>query len=370
MISLAIGLLLGLERERSQGRDERLFAGIRTFPLLVLAGYLAAQAADAGAPLALPGVLLAVGALAVASYLRAAPEHAGATTEIAAIVAPLLGVLVALGEPLPAMSLAVLITVLLTLKAPLHRLAGKVTEQEIVAILKFAIVAVVLLPLLPEEPLGPYGALVPRHIGFVVVALCGVSLLGYLLVRVLGDGAGWPVAGAVGGLVSSTAVTLSLSAKARTLPDSVRPLALGILLASTVLYVRSLVLVALFDRPLAVHLAPRLLLLFAIAGGVAAIQRRAAKGGASGEVPLGNPVELGRAVGLGLSFAVVLLVSRAAQAELGRAGLWAAGILEAWPTSTPSPWPRRGCGSRGWRTSRRRPSPCCSRPRRTCWSRA
>ena len=327
LISLAIGLLLGLERERSQTGDERLFAGIRTFPLLVLAGYLGAQVSREGVPLLVPAVLLVIGALVVASYLRTAESHAGATTEVTAIVAPLLGVLVAGGEALAAVSLAVLVTLLLTLKAPLHRIAGTVSEVEIVAILKFAILAVVLLPLLPDTPMGPFGALVPRHVGIVVVTLCAVSLAGYLLVRVLGEDAGWPLAGAMGGLVSSTAVTLSLSTKARSLPDAARPLALGILLASTVLYLRGLVLLALFDRPLAAHLVPRLLPLFAL-GVLISLRMRGGEGHrGSGAVSLGNPVELSHAVALGLLFAAVLVGARAAQAELGTTGLWTAGLL-------------------------------------------
>jgi uncharacterized membrane protein (DUF4010 family) len=188
-------------------------------------------------------------------------------------------------------------------------------------------VAVVLLPLLPDEPVGPYDALVPRHVGIVVVTLCAVSLVGYLLVRLLGDGAGWPVAGAVGGLVSSTAVTLSLSAKARSLSEAVRPLALGIVLASTVLYARSLALVALFDRPLAAYLLPRLLPLFVLGAAIAFVERRGLGNGTRGAVSLGNPVELSHAVGLGVLFAVVLVGARGAQAELGSAGLWSAGLL-------------------------------------------
>ena len=328
LVALAIGLLLGLERERSQRPDERLFAGIRTFPLLVLSGYLSGLASRQGLPLVLPALLLAVAGLAVASYLRSAVVHAGATTEAAAILAPLLGALVAWNQAVPAISLAVLVTLLLTLKAPLHRIAGSVSEEEIVAILKFGIVSVVLVPLLPTQPIGPYGALVPRHVGLVVVILCGVSLGGYLLVRLLGSGAGWPLAGAVGGLVSSTAVTLSLSGKARAVPELVRPLALGILLASTVLYLRGLLRIWLFDRALAAHLAPRLLVLFTLGALASALLgQRSAADGAGSIVALGNPVELGRAVGLGLMFAAILLAARAAQEQLGRTGLWTAGFL-------------------------------------------
>src|SRR5918995_1637364 len=102
------------------------------------------------------------------------------------LLAALLGGMVALGEVASAASAAVVATLLLTLKAPLHRMAGAVSEDEILAIVKFGIVAVVLLPLLPDQPMGPYGALVPRKLGLLVVIISGVSLVGYLMVRLLG----------------------------------------------------------------------------------------------------------------------------------------------------------------------------------------
>ncbi|MFI5182929.1 MAG: MgtC/SapB family protein [Vicinamibacteria bacterium] len=327
LVALLIGLLLGLERERSQRSDEGLFAGIRTFPILSLCGYIAAAAAGKGVPLALPATLLAVAGLAVASYARTAERHSGATTEVVAVLAPLLGALVEWGEAPLAASLAVLVTLLLTLKAPLHRIAGSVTEEEIVSILKFGIVAVVLVPLLPNRAFGPYAAIVPRHVGIVVVTVSAVSLLGYVLVRVLGGRTGWPLAGLLGGLVSSTAVTLSFSRKARALPAIRRPLAAGILLACTVLYLRGLLFTSLFDPPLGLYLAPRLLLLFAVCGAFAAVQMRQQPGEESQAVAIENPAEVGRAVGLGLLFGAILLLSRAAQAELGTQGLWAAGAL-------------------------------------------
>jgi uncharacterized membrane protein (DUF4010 family) len=155
-VSLLIGLLLGLERQRSQRSDEQLFAGIRTFPVLVLAGYLGGLAAASGAPLALPAVLLGVAALVVAAYLRTAGEHVGATTEALALLAPLLGATVGFGRSELAAAVAVAVTLLLTLKAPLRKIAHTVSEDEIFSILKFGIVAVILLPLLPERPYGPY----------------------------------------------------------------------------------------------------------------------------------------------------------------------------------------------------------------------
>jgi len=182
-------------------------------------------------------------------------------------------------------------------------------------------------PLLPTEPIGPFGGVVPRHVGLVVVVICAVSLGGYLLVRLLGGRTGWALAGLLGGLVSSTAVTLSLSGKARAVPKLLRPLAAGVLLASMVLYARSFVLIAFFDRPLAFHLAPRLAVLLVLAGFFAARELRSPKTTERGDVSVDNPVELGRAVALGLIFAVILILSRAAEARFGTAGLWAAGAL-------------------------------------------
>jgi uncharacterized membrane protein (DUF4010 family) len=222
-----------------------------------------------------------------------------------------------------AVALAVVVTLLLTLKAPLHRVAGAVSGEEILAILKFAVVAVIVVPLLPAQPLGPYGALEPRRIGIVVLLLSGVSLVGYLLVRIAGGRAGWPLAGLLGGLVSSTAVTLSFSGKARHSGALARALALGILLASTILYLRGAVLIALLDRTLGEHLAPRLAILLAIAVALAAWQFRRLQAGPADPAQLGNPVELGRAVTLALIFTAVILAARVAQARLGEAGLWA-----------------------------------------------
>lgn len=322
-IALLIGLLVGLERERSSPPEERLFAGIRTFPLFSTAGYLAALAGQHGAPLALPAVVLALGALSVAAYFKVAGEQAGVTTEAAALVTVLLGAMVAWGNAPVAVALAVVVTLLLTLKAPLHRVAGAVSQEEILAILKFAVVAAIVVPLLPARAMGPYGALEPRQIGVILLLLSGVSLVGYLLVRVLGGRAGWPLAGLLGGLVSSTAVTLSFSGKARQSQDLLRALAVGIILASTILYLRGAVVIGLIDRTLALHLAPRLAIPLAVAVVVAVLQLRKLRAGPAEPSVLGNPVEMGRAVMLALIFAAVILAARVAQARMGTAGLWA-----------------------------------------------
>jgi uncharacterized membrane protein (DUF4010 family) len=324
-VSLLLGLLLGLERQRS--KRGQAFAGIRTFPLFALCGYFGGLAAQKGVPLALPAILLAVGGFGLVSYLRAQESDAGVTTEMSGLLATVLGAVVAGGDVAAAASAAVVVTLLLTLKAPLHRIAGTVSEDEILAILKFALVAVVVLPLLPDRPMGPYGALVPRTVGLMVVILSGVSLAGYLLVKTLGNRAGWAIAGGLGGLVSSTATTLSFSAKAREGQAQISALAVGVILASTVLYARGAVVVTLLDRALAGHLGPRLAVLFGVGLLFAIVQYRRQKSETGETMPLGNPVELTRALTMGLIFAVVIIVARWAQDRMGTAGLWAVGAV-------------------------------------------
>ena len=326
--SLLIGLLLGLERERARSPEEvEGFAGIRTFPLFTVGGFLAAVLAG-HAPLVLPALVIAVAALAVAFQVVGSGGK-GATTETAALLAVLLGAAVGFGRGPLAAAVAVVVALLLTLKAPLHRLARAVSQDEILAILKFGVVALIALPLLPDRGMGPYQAVNPRDVGLMVVLLTAVSLVGYLLVRSFGEGRGYALAGLLGGLASSTAVALSFSRKAREAPDLARPLAAGIVVASTVLYARGLLVLMALDPALGRHLLPRLGALFAMGLVLSLIllKRASAPREAGPPLALGNPVELGRALLLAAMFGIVLLVARVAQAELGTAGLWTVGAI-------------------------------------------
>jgi uncharacterized membrane protein (DUF4010 family) len=303
------------------------FAGIRTFPLFTLAGFLAALLTGR-APLAVPALVIAVAALAVVFQVVGSAGK-GATTETAALLAVLLGAAVGFGRGSLAAAIAVVAALLLTLKAPLHRLARAVSQDEILAILKFGVVALIALPLLPDRGLGPYQAVNPRDIGYMVVLLTAVSLIGYLLVRFFGEGKGYALAGLLGGLASSTAVALSFSRKARETPDLARPLAAGIVVASTVLYARGMLVLMVLDAPLGRHLLPRLggLLAVGLVLSFVLLRRASAARDSRPDLSLGNPVELGHAVLLAALFGVVLLIARVAQAELGTAGLWAVGAV-------------------------------------------
>ncbi|MBZ5669428.1 MAG: MgtC/SapB family protein [Acidobacteriia bacterium] len=328
-MALLLGLLIGLERQHSQRGDEPLFAGVRTFPIIVLSGYLAGLLTQAGFIWVLPVALAGTCAIVVTAYAsKVGGPHKGATTEFVAVLAFILGALTALGFLIPAATFAVVTTLLLSTKAPLHQLAERIREEELYAILKFGIVSVIVLPLLPNRPYGPFQVLNPRLIWWMVVLISGVSMIGYVLMRLLGARRGVAVTGVLGGIASSTAVTFGLSQKAHDAEDLLaKYFALGIVIASTIMFLRMLLLTFVIDP----HLAPILILPMAlpvvIGVGVGILLWR--QKGAQQETALEvkNPMELGSAIKFGLIFAGVLFISRAAYYYFGSSGIYAAGAL-------------------------------------------
>ncbi len=328
-MALLMGLLIGLEREHSQREEETLFAGVRTFPLIGLIGFLAALVARAGIVWVLPVALAGVCAMVVAAYwLTASGPHKGATTEFVAILTFLFGVLSAFDYVIPAATFAVLTAVVLSVKTPLHQLAEKIRTEEIYAILKFGIVSVIVLPLLPDRPYGPWGVLNPRLIWWMVVLISAVSMVGYVLMRFLGVRRGMALAGLFGGLASSTATTLGLSKEAREAKGEVAAyFALGIVLASTIMFVRVLFLTWVVDPDLGASLLGPIAIPTA-AGLLAGIYLwRKKSETATAVLEVKNPMELGSAVKFGLLFALVLLAARAAHQYFGTAGLFVASGL-------------------------------------------
>jgi uncharacterized membrane protein (DUF4010 family) len=328
-LALLMGLLIGLEREHSQRREEALFAGVRTFPLIALIGFLAALLSRTGHVWVLPVALAGVCAMVVTAYwITARGPHKGATTEFVAILTFLFGVLSAFGYVIPAATFAVVTAVVLSVKAPLHELAEKIQSEEIYAILKFGIISVIALPLLPDRPFGPWGVLNPRVIWWMVVLISAISMVGYLLMKFLGARLGMALTGVFGGLASSTATALGLSQKARDSDAGAAGyFALGIVLASTIMFFRVLFLTWVVDPGLGVSLL-EFIALPAVTGLLAGVYlwRRKSQT-AQAALDVKNPMELGRAVQFGLLFAAVLLVSRAAHHYFGSAGFLVASAL-------------------------------------------
>jgi uncharacterized membrane protein (DUF4010 family) len=340
-IALAAGLLIGFEREGSVGPEERatsFLGGARTHPLVALAGAVATLLAPALGIWPLVLSFAAFFALVLVSYAQDVRrgQDRGLTSETAFLLTFLLGCLSAtrdlVGGPgqkaVLVLAIAVVTTLLLSVKPKLHALAARASQADLLATLKFLIVAVVVLPHLPHRPMGPLGALDPYAIGWMVVLIAGIGFVGYLASRILGPGRGVALTGLVGGLVSSTAVTLSFAGRARSEPALARICAPAILLASTIMFPRVLVVVGIVHPPLLRALAFPLLAAAAgatIAGAI--LFRGAGRKTAGAEVPLENPFELASAVKLGLVFSLVLVLAKVATTYLGAGGTYLAGLL-------------------------------------------
>jgi uncharacterized membrane protein (DUF4010 family) len=334
--ALAVGLLIGLEREQTRGdRPGSSFGGARTYPIFALIGALATLLEPASMWLPLIA-LLGVFALVAISYhadVRHADDH-GATTEVSAIATYLLGALSTskgVVEPMAdrlilVAGVGVALTFLLSSKPVFHRLAAKVSREDFYSTLKFLIVAVIVLPLLPDRAMGPLDALNPRHLGLLVVTISGLSFAGYVAIRLLGARRGLLLGAALGGLVSSTAVTLSFAGRTKKEPK-LAPVAAGAITAAwTIMLGRVAVLVAIVDPALLRMLAiPLGAMTIAALAGLALTFRRA--GDDPAELELKNPFDLGNAIKVTLVFAAVLLASKAATEYLGSSGLYLTSAL-------------------------------------------
>ncbi|GIW71643.1 MAG: hypothetical protein KatS3mg102_1185 [Planctomycetota bacterium] len=341
-IAAAIGLLVGLEREWAKAGDRPVFAGIRTFPSIALMGCTAAMISELHAqpwlfPAAFFGFALLV---AISHYVSSSLPSYGTTTEITSLLVFLLGGLVFWGHMALAAALAVLVTLILSLKEPLHTLARRMEAQDIYATLKFAIVSVIVLPLLPNERLQIeglelLGVLNPFNIWLLVVLVSGIGFLGYVAAKLLGARRGIALTGLLGGLASSTAVTASMAERSRENEQVAPQLALATVLACTVMFPRTIIEVAFVERELAFQVALPLL----AAGAFGAL----ASGylwfhGARAEpeqLTIRNPFQLGPALKFGLLFCAMLLGGELARLHYREAGVLlfaaAGGLIDVRP---------------------------------------
>ena len=274
---------------------------------------------------------IAVAALVVMSYATtAARGDVGITTEISALLAFIVGALCGWDEVGMASVATVVCLLLLTLKDYLHRMARRVELADVEATLTFAVISVIILPLLPNETFGPppIDVINPYKIWLMVVLIAGLNFLGYVLVKALGNEHGVVLTGILGGLVSSTAVTLSFSERSRREPEMSKAFVLAIIVAWTIMFVRVVVIVGVVNIALASGLALALGWM-AAAGLVVSLNLwRQTKTRETGVVTAGaNPFELSEAIKFGLLFGVVMVLARVAESYLGAAGLYLAGAV-------------------------------------------
>jgi uncharacterized membrane protein (DUF4010 family) len=325
------GAAVGLERQWSGHADgpQARFAGIRTFAMLGALGGLSGWMWTLGAT-ALAAVLLAGAiALTVAAYAAASRVEVDGTTEVAALIVLASGVLAGMGDLRVASGIIAVDLLLLVEKSRLHAIAQRLDDVELRAGVRFAVMALVVLPLLPEGPYGPFGAVRPRQLWMLVLFFSGLSFLGRVLDRMLGPTRGYLVSGAIGGLVSSTNVTLTFARSSRREPSLARPLARGAIAANAVLFLRVCAAVAVLNAALLVPLMRYLAAPAAIAALAVAIgtRREPPRADASAVAPR-NPLQLVAAVQMAALFQIVLIAVPLVDRQFGQLGhLTTAAIL-------------------------------------------
>ena len=326
IIAVLIGALIGLEREHSKPANEKTFAGIRTFPLISILGFVAALISSVVSFWIYFAIFIGYSSLITTAHIFSAKlGRPGGTSEISSLLVFVLGSLVYWNFIVLAAIIAVIVATFLTLKIQLHHFVGKVSEEDLYATIKLAIISVIILPLLPNKEIGPLNILNPQMIWLMVIFISGISFIGYVFIKIFGENKGIPITGLMGGLVSSTAVSYSFSKKSKENNTLAKNYALGIILASAVMFPRIFVIISVLNSALIKSVWLPLLLLAVTNVAVGYIMLREVNHSISlQEMDLKNPFKLKSALLFGLIFAIMIFASKAAQIYLGKNGIFAA----------------------------------------------
>lgn len=345
--ALGIGVLIGLERSLipssapacepdtadtvKQPESPDILLGVRTFSVLSLGGLSAAMIGSVYLPIA-PVIVAGLIVFIISSYFHTRNEDPGITTEIAAVVCCGLGVL-CYSRPHEAGVLALLITILLSLKRSMKRVVQKLKRVELTDTLKLLAIILIVLPILPNRALDPYGIFNPYKILFLVILISGISFVGYFLTKFLGADRGLGLTGLFGGLTSSTAVTAAMASQARQAHGLIDQCTFATIIANATMFCRVLVVVAILDRALMMQLAWSIGTMTIGASIAVAFLWLRSKNDHSGdsdgskELKLKNPFSLGPAIKFALFFVCILFVAKIAKIYLGDKGLYLASLV-------------------------------------------
>ena len=323
-VATGLGLLVGLQREVA---DERI--GLRSFALIstigAMTGILATQY---GQWIVATGFFaLSIVIVGHAYFVTRQPGTTGMTTELAAIAMFLVGALATSGQLVVAVVMGGVVTLLLQWKTPMHSLVERIGSVELGAIGRFVLITLVILPILPNAAYGPYEVLNPRQIWLMVVLIVTLNLAGYVSLKIMSGKGGALVSGTLGGLISSTATTVSFSSKSRSDPSFVPAAGVIILVASLLVYARVILEVAVVARGLLPDLiapfAAFMVVFLAVVGGY--VMRVPKAQGEPAEVK--NPAELNTALTFAAIYGLVLFASAAVNEHFGGAGLYPLAVL-------------------------------------------
>ncbi len=329
LIAALGGAAIGVERQHSGhaiGPHSR-FAGLRTFTLLGGIAGISAYLWTTG--FEIPGAILMAGAvtLILASYFAASRKDIDATTEVAALIVLAAGFLSGVGAWILSSAIIAITSVLLVEKSRLHTLIEGLPDVGLRAGFRFGLMALVILPLLPEGPYGPMGGIRPRELWMIVLLISGLSFLGYAARLIAGAGRGYVVTGLLGGLISSTNVTFTLSRLSATETRAGLPLALGVLTACTVMYLRVAALTAVLNPNLSLALIPYWVAPVLVGIVIAAVGLWRSSPSDQETAPQANPLQVGAALQMALLFQIVLFALAAVKDHFGPTGILLSGAV-------------------------------------------
>ncbi len=341
--AIGIGLIIGLQREHTYSdQSDRHPAGVRSFTLVGLAGAMTAMLSEQmGAVAPFVTGFIIIGMLLVASHISFAIAHKpqegrpavgsdGVTTSVAVLVVYLLGTLSMYGRLLESCVVVVVMLWVLSAKEQLHAFAQKLSKEDILATVKFAVISALILPFLPNQAYGPPGleVLNPHTIWLFVVFISGIGFVGYVLIKIVGPGKGIWLTGLLGGLASSTALTLNLAGRSRENEDYASDFTLGIVLSWAVMYVRLYLICIFLSSALAKPLLLPLLLPVVPALGYALFLKvKEFRNHRQKTSDFTNPFKLLPAIKFGIVFTAVMFVANAARVYLGSGALLACSFL-------------------------------------------
>ncbi len=333
LVATGIGLLIGLEREHASSpiKDE-IFAGVRTFVFVVLFGFLTAFLSYFFTHWLIVGGLFSVMFFGGLSYwIKSRGGDIGGTTAFAMLMAYLLGCATLLGFIEVSLAVTVIALVILSLKGPLHSIVQQITQNEFYALVKFVVISLLILPFLPNETMGPYDVFNPREVGWVVMLTSGIGFVGYILMKFLGSKRGILLTGIFGGLVSSTVVAWVFAEKSKEVAGLSKNCAVAILSASTVMVVRVLVWIIIFNQAMLGKLVLPLVLVFLAGFGVAYyyFKRPSRHSDITTGFPLGEPLNLKKAFFFGILYSGILFLVSYANSQLGTKGIYVSSAVAA-----------------------------------------
>lgn len=329
LISMGIGLIIGLEREYDKIKEDQGFAGLRTFPIVAILGFSLANLTELFTPWLL---VISLGSfilfLAFNHFKQENEQHSQAlTTNLALIATFVLGVMVSVEYYRDAVATAVIIVTLLSLKTRFRSFISNITSEELFAFIKFSIIALLILPFLPNKDYGPDGLLNPFEIGSIIVIVSFLNFIGYFLVKFVGSKKGIILTAILGGLISSTAVAWNYASRSKESPELSQKYSAGIIAASAIMFPRLALLAYIFNVEILKYLAFPFALLTLICISATLILIRKDDNKPDTDIKLGNPLNILNALGFGIMYIVILFAVFYSNQFFGEPGLYYSALI-------------------------------------------